>query len=516
MVSSPFLYNNQVKLKSPRPPQYHKGHEKSKVIFNLIKRKQGWIHEGEENPTAQKKPATDLTVFPLFLKDQEVKSRRKRWVPSSPWFGKKRPRSSQRPQEDSFLSSIRRKPDSPRPVSFIPAVQKGSPEIGIDQPIKIVQAEDLLTRITSVPQNQKQMFGNTPQRLQQRPQTFRNQINNLSQMEMGQHPSQGNFQQPSNRPPVSNLEGQNQNNGVDPSNYPSYWLNPLYLAAILQQNSRPPYLVVNPPAPPAGPASVSTSCGPNGCSAAAAAGGSSSTSSAAGANVGGQFQPNRPPVDPPGPPPTEVAFTRPPRPVSPGQDSDLLRPPPPEPEVANSEAASSDSSSSGQQNTNDNTSRKRMLNIDNRRKRAPNEATSLQSLLHAHRIDTNVLKTRSQFRPAIPKPVSQILTPPRNVFQDRRQDQGSFYQKTGIRTQSQRPLPDKFYTNSDIFPQFDEDGGYINSGTQTQVVIEKQDLGGFEPESKQTSFKDTAIIALKLSQSIVNLYKTLSPYISGE
>ena len=44
----------------------------------------------------------------------------------------------------------------------------------------------------------------------------------------------------------------------------------------------------------------------------------------------------------------------------------------------------------------------------------------------------------------------------------------------------------------------------------------KQDLGvgplTATIEPKTTSFRETAIIALKLSQSIMNLYKTVSPY----
>jgi len=123
-------------------------------------------------------------------------------------------------------------------------------------------------------------------------------------------------------------------------------------------------------------------------------------------------------------------------------------------------------------------------------------------MLSKHRIDTNVLKTRSQIRPVTPK-VQQILTPS--------QHQGQRYQQSrpsGIRTQNQRPLPEKFYTNSEIFPQFNKKAG--ESSPESQVASEKQDLG--EPEPKKTSFRETAIIALKLSQSIMNLYKTVSPY----
>ena len=77
-------------------------------------------------------------------------------------------------------------------------------------------------------------------------------------------------------------------------------------------------------------------------------------------------------------------------------------------------------------------------------------------------------------------------------------------------TQNQRPLPERFYTNSDIFPQFNKKAGESSAESQSQVASEKQDLG--DAESKTTSFRETAIIALKLSQSIMNLYKTVSPY----
>ena len=63
--------------------------------------------------------------------------------------------------------------------------------------------------------------------------------------------------------------------------------------------------------------------------------------------------------------------------------------------------------------------------------------------------------------------------------------------------------------------------------TQKQVnshqrLSERQDLGDPSPFSapqnlaKTTSFRDTAIIALQLSEKVMNLYKTLSPYLSGE
>lgn len=151
-------------------------------------------------------------------------------------------------------------------------------------------------------------------------------------------------------------------------------------------------------------------------------------------------------------------------------------------------------------------------------KRAPAEigagggATSLQSLLSHHKIDTNVLKTRAQI--AQPQPrrplTAQILTPTSGSASGHyRRPQPPIGQKnSGIRTENQRPLPENFYTNSDIFPQFSKKNKVNFNANQ---VIEKQDLGPIEAKPK-TSFRDTAIIALKLSQSILNLYKTVSPY----
>ena len=120
----------------------------------------------------------------------------------------------------------------------------------------------------------------------QRPQmyNFRQRPSSLSQMEIRQNPSENTRFSPSrngNLPPATASgstsgtpsgggEG-NNSNGLPP-----YWLNPLYLAAILQQNNNQPNYA------PSSPAAVSTSCGPNGCSAAAAAGSASSTSSSSG------------------------------------------------------------------------------------------------------------------------------------------------------------------------------------------------------------------------------------------
>ena len=172
------------------------------------------------------------------------------------------------------------------------------------------------------------------------------------------------------------------------------------------------------------------------------------------------------------------------------------------------------SASGGLMNVNNNG---RMLNIERRvlQKRAPAEIapTSLQSLLSHHKIDTNVLKTRAQIAQPQPRPLSsgQILTPT---------GQGSYRRPSrpllnnGIRTENQRPLPENFYTNSDIFPQFSATKKNHFNSNHNQV-IEKQDLGPVAVASKpKTSFRETAIIALKLSQSILNLYKTVSPYFS--
>lgn len=464
VVSSPFLYNNQVKLKSPRPPQYQK-EDKSKVIFNLIKRKQN---------------------EPPLLR------RQKRWVPFNPYASREaKTTSPQFPQEDSFLSFIKRKP-GPRPANKIPSLDTISDE-PLNSPVKSVEVEDLLTRISSVPQNRFQMHGiDRPQGLQQRPNTFRNERPSLSQMQFNrQTPSIVQSQEPSS--PVTGSDGN-----------PPYWLNPLYLAAILQQNNRPPYVILN---PSSAPASVSTSCGPKGCSAAAAAGSASSTSSSSGAQVSPSrpvTTTSRPTTRPPTRPPA-----RPPIDNSQGgfggssfgtnSGSGSTRP------VSNGNTDTS-SSSGSLQNVNNNG---RMLALDFRQKRAPTEATSLQSMLAHHRIDLNVLKTSSQIRPATPKLSSpEILTPiQRRHYQDLDRS------PAGIRTQNQRPLPDKFYTNSDIFPQFSRPPSSSDTNSK-QVISERFDLG--EPEPKKTSFRDTAIIALKLSQSIMNLYKTVSPYFSSE
>ena len=131
-----------------------------------------------------------------------------------------------------------------------------------------------------------------------------------------------------------------------------------------------------------------------------------------------------------------------------------------------------------------------------------------------HRIDTNVLKTRSQMRPAMPKINSgSILTPTHKGQRQRIQDDPRL---PGIRTQNQRPLPDNFYTNSEIFPMFNNKPDSTDRIGSQQVASAnaKQDLGVGPPEvePKTTSFRETAIIALKLSQSIMNLYKTVSPY----
>ena len=214
-------------------------------------------------------------------------------------------------------------------------------------------------------------------------------------------------------------------------------------------------------------------------------------------------QATRPPRPPrPTSRPTTRPVTRPPRPST--------RPPRPPPTPLNNRPSTGSNDDSGQSanlmNSNNNG---RMLPLENRgrvlQKRAPAEATSLQSLLSHHKIDTNVLKTRAQIAQPQPRPISnQILTPSGNNFRHRRPLQTP----SGIRTENQRPLPDNFYTNSDIFPQFSVKN---REQVEPKQVIEKQDLGEARPK---TSFRETAIIALKLSQSILNLYKTVSPYFS--
>ena len=119
----------------------------------------------------------------------------------------------------------------------------------------------------------------------QRPQmyNFKQRPSSLSQMEIRQNPSENTRFSPSrngNLPPATtsgSTSGTPSGGGEgNPNGLPPYWLNPLYLAAILQQNNNQPNYA------PSSPAAVSTSCGPNGCSAAAAAGSASSTSSSSG------------------------------------------------------------------------------------------------------------------------------------------------------------------------------------------------------------------------------------------
>jgi hypothetical protein len=133
-------------------------------------------------------------------------------------------------------------------------------------------------------------------------------------------------------------------------------------------------------------------------------------------------------------------------------------------------------------------------------------------MLAHHKIDTHVLKTQ----PRLGQPLtSQTLGSSGVMLTPQRYGQGGhqqYYHKAhpGIRTGSQRPLPDKFYTNSDIFPPelFEEDQG------PPDQVREKQDTG--ETLIGTTSFQDTAVIALKFSQSLLTFYKTVSPYFTGE
>ena len=94
MVSSPFLLNNKVKLKVPRPPTTPKTGE---VVLNFIKK----LPNKPSNSQQTKSPNPNDEIFPYFLKDEDndkPKNRSKRWVPI------KDPR--QLPQEDLFLNFI--------------------------------------------------------------------------------------------------------------------------------------------------------------------------------------------------------------------------------------------------------------------------------------------------------------------------------------------------------------------------------------------------------------------------
>ena len=121
----------------------------------------------------------------------------------------------------------------------------------------------------------------------------------------------------------------------------------------------------------------------------------------------------------------------------------------------------------------------------------------------------NMLKTGMSIGQAAPAPSTPILTPNPSAYQ-------KYYHRpaTGLRTESQRPLPDSFYTNSDIFPQSQLERR-PEAAPPLKVNNARVDLDeGQLVEKKTVSFQDTAIIALKLSQSILNLYKTVSPYLN--
>ena len=177
------------------------------------------------------------------------------------------------------------------------------------------------------------MHGGHPSQRPPQMNNFRQRLSSLSQMEkIRQNPSRP-FQA-GNTLQSGNGDGIFTGNTPDPSSgSPPYWLNPLYLAAILAQNNRPNYIV----APASAPASVSTSCGPRGCSASAGTAGSvgplTSGSSVSGRpptrptnrpSVGSPSESSQRPQRPQRPPPNTSESTRPTsRPLAPGPPSNL-------------------------------------------------------------------------------------------------------------------------------------------------------------------------------------------------
>ena len=70
---------------------------------------------------------------------------------------------------------------------------------------------------------------------------FRQRVSSLSQMELRQKPLKTSFNPSRNRNPPQNGALQQENSeegGTNINGSPPYWLNPLYLAAILQQNNK--------------------------------------------------------------------------------------------------------------------------------------------------------------------------------------------------------------------------------------------------------------------------------------
>ena len=149
-----------------------------------------------------------------------------------------------------------------------------------------------------------------------------------------------------------------------------------------------------------------------------------------------------------------------------------------------------------------------------RSKRTPDEvASSLQSMLAHHRIETNVLKTRAHIDQVRPNPNREFILTPSHQHSQQHQSRFQHRAKFGMKTNNHNNLPEKFFTNSDIFPHVGGNQADAQQQPQQVNINKRQDPGEDKPK---TSFRETAIIALKLSQSILNLYKTVSPYLHGE
>ena len=158
-----------------------------------------------------------------------TKSRQKRWVPYEP---------RQLPLQDQFLDGIK---------SVQAPNLQNTDSSDLQPPQKVVRVEDLLTRITSVPQRQTQMFQSQSQRFHNNQMQFRP---TRTQDALKSHMEQ-RITKPSQE--------------TKP-----YWLQLDYLASILQQNqekfefSNRPTIIINDSIQPS---QVSTSCGPRGCTA---------------------------------------------------------------------------------------------------------------------------------------------------------------------------------------------------------------------------------------------------------
>ena len=151
------------------------------------------------------------------------------------------------------------------------------------------------------------------------------------------------------------------------------------------------------------------------------------------------------------------------------------------------------------------------------------EPSSLQTILSSHKIKTNFIKTPPrtehfgyqsvEHQPKIYKPSNMmtLLTPKEEV-----EHYPSHYQE----------LAERFYTTSGeskIGPSLGSAGrplSYAQDDADDRYDVEdvgqsKVDVGDDydEAEGKENPLLNTAVIALKLSSKILDLYKTVSPYL---